>query len=468
MRCSWFTIVVFAGLSVWAGQAERKAGPVATEEGAYLLASYEPSEVNLTLTSRDAGMIFLSPVKGGAGDVPAATQGDYILKMQWAGESDHKVEIRHEWTEFSYDLAGYAQMLVDVYIASPSAIPQVVGIWWDSNFWTKGCPIPATANKWVTVAMNVDIAHQQHPVRDDIAALFFEGLAGSEGVIYIDNLRLVRPRQIRFAGYDWTIKSGDRLCPGCPLDGGWGGNYFSQRDENVSVDCNGDLHIRVVHGCYDLWYCSELISNNSWGYGTYVFTIQSPVDLLDENIILGLFTWDTHAPQYHYREIDFEFGKWGDPASENAQFVIQPWDTPGNRYRFDVGTCKTTTHVLRWQSNGIYFMSYYGDFTLAPSPESIIATWLYTGSSNPPPGGENIRMNLWLIPHNGANYPANGQDAEVVITDFRYVNNLFTSFAGCFVGPGGGYTPACRCADADSDADVDLADFAKFQAAFTD
>jgi hypothetical protein len=417
------------------------------------------------VTSPDAGMTIAWPIQGGLADVPNATEGSYVLKMEWSGQWDRKVEIKHKWPGQFFDLREYAQIQVDVYVATPSAIPEAVGVWWNPNFWTqRGCPVPAATNQWVTVSLSVDVdidvAARDNPVWDHIPALFFEGLAGDQGVIYIDNLRLVRRRQIAFAEYDWTIKSGDHLGPG--------GNYFSQRDENVWVDCKGDLHLRTVHGCHDLWYCSELISNNSWGYGTYVFTIQSRVDLLDENVILGLFTWDTNAPQYHYREIDFEFGRWGDATSENAQFVIQPWDTPGNRYRFNVGACKTTTHVLRWQSNGIYFMSYYGDFTLTPSPESIIAIWLYTGSSNPPPGGENIRMNLWLIPHNGANYPANGQDTEVVITDFRYVSNLFTLFAGCFAGPGVGCTPACRCADADSDADVDLADFAKFQAAFTD
>ncbi len=434
------------------------ASSIATEASADLLASYEPCEVNLTVTSPDGGMTITWPVQGGVGDVPPATEGDYVLKMQWSGETDRWVEIRHEWTDFSYDLAGYAQIQIDVYIATPSAVPQEVGIWWEPAFWTRGCPVPAATNEWLTVPMNVDIAHQQHPVRDDIAALFFKGLAGDEGVIYIDNLRLVRPRQISFAGHDWTIKSGDRLGPGP--------NYFSQSDENVCVDSNGDLHIRAAHGCYDdLWFCSEIVGNDSWGYGTYVFTIESRVDLLDENMVLGLFTWDTAAPEYHYREIDFEFSRWEDPSNENAQYVVQP-DIPGNKHRFNIDyTCstETTTHVMTWRSDAVHFSSYYGEFSLAPSAKNMIETWRYTGGDNPPPGGENIRMNLWLI---WGNPPVNGQDAEIVITEFRYLSDLFAVFADCLGGPGVPYAPGCDCADADGDADVDLADFAMYQAAF--
>jgi len=50
---------------------------------------------------------------------------------------------------------------------------------------------------------------------------------------------------------------------------------------------------------------------------------------LDENAILGLFTWDTNAPEQHYSEIDYEFGTWKGSFTDNAQYVIQPWDTPG-------------------------------------------------------------------------------------------------------------------------------------------
>ena len=169
--------------------------------------------------------------------------------------------------------------------------------------------------------------------------------------------------------------------------------------------------------------------------------------MLDKNIVLGLFTWDTFAPQYHYREIDFEFSRWQDPANDIGQYVIQPWDTPGNMFRFDIdytGQSVTTTYVMTWRPEGIYFKSYFGDFMLAPPPGNGIGDWYYTGSDNPPPGGENVRMNFWLI--RGVP-PSNGLESEVVIKDFQFLTGISNQ-------PG----------DISDDAEADLADFAEIAA----
>lgn len=430
------------------------ASSIATEASADLLASYEPSEVNLTVTSPDRGMTIRSAVQGGVGDVPTATDGGYVLMMEWTGETDRKVEIKHEWNNFTFDLAAYAEIHVDVYVATVSALPGIVGIWDDIFGWVEGCPVPTGTSEWVTIWMNV--ADLEHTDLDHIFALLFENLAATGGIIYIDNLRLVGARQLTFSGYDWSVKSGGGLGPGP--------NCFSRSAENVWVDANCYLHMKVAQRP-DQWHSSEIIANGSWGYGTYVFTVESRVDLFDENIVLGLFTWDTHAPEYNYREIDFEFSRWEDPNNENAQYVVQP-DVSGNKHRFNIdytGSTEITTHMMTWRSDAVHFSSYYGEFSLATSAGNTIETWRYTGGNNPPPGGENVRMNLWLI---WGNPPVNGHDAEIVITQFRYVSDLFAVFAECLGGPGVAYAPGCDCADADGDADVDLADFAKYQAAF--
>ena len=38
----------------------------------------------------------------------------------------------------------------------------------------------------------------------------------------------------------------------------------------------------------------------------------------------GLFTWDYLEAGQNHREIDIEVSQWGDPASKNMQFAIQP------------------------------------------------------------------------------------------------------------------------------------------------
>lgn len=375
-----------------------------------VLASYEQSETaNLLVSSPDDGMTITWPVQGGTAGAPRATEGSHVLKMTWAGETDGKVEITHDWAGSTFHLAGYAEIRADVYISAGSALPEIVGIWDDVIGWIEGVPVPTTTNEWVTISMYV--GHLEHMRLDHIHALLFEQLAGNDGTIYVDNLRLISASQISFAGSIWTVESGYRLKPGP--------NHFSDSTENVSVDENGYLHLRITESD-GVWYCSEVVANDSLGFGTYVFTIESRVDVLDDNIILGLFTWDTSAPQYNYREIDFEFGRWRDPEDDNAQYAIQPWNAPGNLHRFNIdysGRTETTTHVMTWKSDGIYFTSYYGGFSMDPPEENIIATWSYTGSDNPPAEGGNIRMNFWLV--DGVP-PANGENAEVVITGFQY------------------------------------------------
>lgn len=48
---------------------------------------------------------------------------------------------------------------------------------------------------------------------------------------------------------------------------------------------------------------AEVILSESLGYGTYSFTVSSPIGDLDPNVVLGLFTW-SDDPAYHHREID--------------------------------------------------------------------------------------------------------------------------------------------------------------------
>ena len=222
-----------------------------------------------------------------------------------------------------------------------------------------------------------------------------------------------RYKKLTFAGLDWWIKRHH--------DGvGPGPNYFSDAEENVRVDPNGLLHIRIDKR-NEKWHCGEVVADTVFGYGTYVFTVQADLDVLDRNAVLGLFTWEDCVPEYHYREIDIEISQWGNPEEpNNSQYVVQPWDTDGNMHRFEIDGegGDITTHVFTWEPNEIHFQSYYGNYTPVLDPNNLIATWSYTGPDIPPAGAENPRINLWLI--NG-DAPSNGRAAEVVIRDFKYL-----------------------------------------------
>jgi len=218
-------------------------------------------------------------------------------------------------------------------------------------------------------------------------------------------------RTVQFAGYDWTVKASSE-----PV--GPGPNYFDDTEESVFVDGEGHLHLRIADRGGE-WRCSEVVANASLGYGTYMFTLDTALEDLDENTVVGLFTWEDCVPEYHYREIDVEFSRWGDPAAENAQFIVQPGDAASNRHRFFLDTQDgASAHSFDWREDRVSFSSALGSDPTPDYPGLSVGSWTYAGSDIPPAGNENPRISFWLL--NGSP-PANGQGAEVIIRAFDFV-----------------------------------------------
>jgi len=220
-------------------------------------------------------------------------------------------------------------------------------------------------------------------------------------------------RQITFSGYQWLVKSSDSAV-------GPGPNRFSDSTQNVWVDAQGRLHLRITHDQFTgQWHCAEIYSLRSFGYGVYRFYLDSRVDDLDPNIVLGLFTWDDDSA-YAYREIDIEFARWGDPYNPgNSQFVVQPSDLPGNIHRFATPPATTSTHSFTWRPDYIAFASVKGHQAVQPAPADVIQSWTYTHQQGiPRRGREKARLNLWLT---GGLPPSNAQEREVVVNRFEFV-----------------------------------------------
>jgi len=219
-------------------------------------------------------------------------------------------------------------------------------------------------------------------------------------------------RTLSFSGYEWTVKTSRH-----PV--GPGPNYFSDNNNNVWVDIQGRLHLQITHR-NSHWYCAEVISQRSFGYGTYRFYLDTRVDNLDPNVVLGLFTWSDN-PEYSHREIDIECTKWGNAEnSTNAQFVVQPYDIPENRLRFSLPSGEnTTTHSFTWNANAesVFFWSVKGHDDNLSDPNKIIEAWTCTGII-PEAGGETARMNLWLA---GGNAPMEGNEVEIIVRKFEFV-----------------------------------------------
>ncbi len=403
-----------------------------------LLASYELDEVNdLNVLPNPAFSPTLNcmwPVLGGIHDVPEATKGDYVLKLSWTCETDRKIEVGHYWNNSTFDLADVNYILVDVYFATESALPapakKNISIWsrWDSNeHWISCEYVPTETNEWYTVAFYV--GNLEYEGLGHIDALTFEEMKGTSGTIYIDNLQLLRlpigmewphiRRKIKFSDYWWSILQADY-----PV--GAGPNFFTDDPNDVWVDRYGHAHLNIVYKDPN-WYCSELVGNANLGYGQYIFTVKAREEMLDPNIVLGLFIYDVPDANDNPREIDFELSRWWHPNEpNNAQYVVQPWNGPNNRYRFYMDEHKTTTHEIIWMPHRIDFKSYYGEFPLV-DPNNLIDTWYYVGNDIPLAGCENPRINFYLLPPEnspggtpGAS-PSNGKEAEVVIKNFLYL-----------------------------------------------
>ncbi|GEM_PF-3470550 len=206
---------------------------------------------------------------------------------------------------------------------------------------------------------------------------------------------------IQFAGYNWYVKHtiNAKADPGQ--------NWFDCN--NAWVDTNG-LHLKINNKA-GKWQCVEVFTEESLGDGTYKFELQNN-PLLDPNVILGIFTWDEFAPHYKNREMDIEIGRWSDPDKDNAQFVVQPWNKPGHLHRFNIypSDAETITHSFNWGRGIIAFDSFF-------DADNDIQSWAYAGTDVPWPGGENIRINLWL---NGGRPYYNGE-TEVVIKNFEFI-----------------------------------------------
>jgi endo-1,3-1,4-beta-glycanase ExoK len=404
------------------------------------LASYEPYESDDLNTPPDGPNVTATWERGGVNDVPEATEGDYVLKLSWPSEIDHKIAVGHYWNYTRFDLAAADFIHADVYVPDESAMPGTMGIWdnsWQYKWIGADCE-PIRTNEWRSIAFGVSALSEVG--LDHIEALVFDALAGTSGTIYIDNLRIGAAegdcqckRKIVFSGYTWSVLQSE-------WEMGVGPNRFTDTPNDVRVDPNGHLHLSVVYKDPN-WYCSEAVANENFGYGSYVFTLRDEVNSLDPNIILGAFVYDVPDAFGKPREIDFEFTRWSDANDpNNAQYAVQPANEPNllHRFRIDYSAdTETTTHVVTWKPSRIDFSSYYRDYTPHPRGKDIIDFWSYIGEYIPKPGCENPRINFWL---RWGHPPINGQNAEIVIKRFRYL----------------------PLGDLDNDYDVDFVDFALF------
>ena len=234
------------------------------------------------------------------------------------------------------------------------------------------------------------------------AAATLVGVAGLTGAA------LCEAKTLFFSGMSWTVRPNGQ---GGPRNNNW-------CEANAFVDAAGALHLRITHS-KGKWCAAEIVSDVRLGYGTYQFQLKSRVDLLDRNVVLGLFNYPTAdvGPDAS-NEIDIEFARWGDARANMLNYTawpvlpaLGPW---GNTFPLSLNG-DLSTHRFIWRPTFIRYQSTHGHYDGNPYP---IADWTFA----PPDYLQRIaraampvHMNLWLFA-----VPSNKKPVEIVISQFKY------------------------------------------------
>jgi len=257
--------------------------------------------------------------------------------------------------------------------------------------------------------------------------------------------------KLQFKGFNWEIKdSGGGMV-------GPGPNVFVGSADYVWTDNWGmHMNVRPRNGC-GAWASSELTLDHSLGYGTYFFSTVSPVEYLDPQVVIGMFLWDDNGGEgIGYREVDFEYARWGnqgDPTS--SQFVLEPLrpgNLPGWKVRFFTrqarmfggdkgneggGGCNDDTAdqfnggkvnriscALNWAPGVLKWYCWDGLYTLATVASAqgrLLGSYVYPAAQFvPPPGTERWHFNVWT---SNAGAPQWGRRVHAVVVDFEFTQN---------------------------------------------
>jgi len=216
---------------------------------------------------------------------------------------------------------------------------------------------------------------------------------------------------LSWKGHTWQLTSGGMagVCQGDP--------------NNVTVDANGYLHLRISDGATG-WTASELFTTDRLGFGTYQWQVDGPIDSYDKNVVLGLFPYGPAAGigADGTNEIDIEYARWGQASGPNGDWTDYPASgtTIGEQsYTFTLAPATLSTSRFVWSATSIADALLSG---LQPvdGTTGLIKSWTYAPPNptvNIPQQALPLGMNLWCFD----SPPSDGNPVEIVIRDFVFV-----------------------------------------------
>jgi hypothetical protein len=208
---------------------------------------------------------------------------------------------------------------------------------------------------------------------------------------------------IQFSGYEWRARNAQSHR---------GGAYNDYNPANAWTDAAGALHMKITKES-GKWTCAEITLTRSFGYGTYSFVV-GDISQLEPTVVFDMFTFDYAGGDQNNREMNIQISRWGDPASKNAQYQVQPYYIPANVARFSMPP-GVLTHTFKWEPERVSFRTFRGLVTERAS--EIIGEHVFT-SGVPSPGAESVRMAIYVF---GSPDNLKRNEAEVVVDKFEYL-----------------------------------------------
>jgi hypothetical protein len=251
--------------------------------------------------------------------------------------------------------------------------------------------------------MLVDAGYKPAPTIDVLPTqgLLISTVATTKGT---GSVELAPVKMIEFSGYNWRVRT-------IASDRGGINNLYNE--DNAEVDANGALHLKIYKKG-DKWSCAEVVLDHSLGYGTYIATVKD-ASKLEASSMLSLVTFDDWGGDQHYREMDVEYGRWGDPTKKmDAQFGIQPFYVPGNLAEFVVPSGPVTSS-MKWEPNYAGFKMVKGASLAMKGP--VVAEHAFT-SGVPTRGKETFQFLFYVV---ASEKGPQQKDAEVVVEKFEYL-----------------------------------------------
>lgn len=240
--------------------------------------------------------------------------------------------------------------------------------------------------------------------------MLFAGVRTGAVVLASSGMLMAQAKTFQWAGYEWNVRGTGF--------GGPGPNYWDER--NAWVDRDGRLRLRLAQRD-SKWVGAEVLTTKRLGFGRYEFEVQTRLDSLDRNVVLGIFNYPTSdVGSDGTHEIDIEFARWGSASNLPGNFTVWPVQAALKQtthpFAFDAKQPRTT-HVFDWGTNRIEFAAYDGRIS---GGRPALASWTYAPanpaqriSQKPMP----LHLNLWCF---SGKPPVDGQDVEVVFSSFRF------------------------------------------------